>query len=322
MSEHLRKHRVEMERQARPAIAQFVVDHPHYAVDADQSGNQSATNYVFFGHRGRQPVVFKYFCQDERKEREVYALRHFAQTGLVPQLLADYSARLIVLSRIPGSFLSNPEHQADEFRAMDPEQVGYTLGQATAHLTHVPMSAHAVEDFERRFYDGLRLHEYLQGILQAGRAIHQRVDCYKGAIFGHSLASIEENLAYILGQQRLLYHQDAMNMHFLHSRFTGFFDLEMCRVGTEAMQLGSLWWALAVYQAWAPFVQGYAAVAQRQLSPQDFAAGQAFAHFLVWRYISDYGDWHGESMDATQMATAAVDAVDYQQMIELIESAQ
>ncbi len=320
MSDHLVKHRAEMERQAHPVVAHFVKAHPAYSIDPDQSGSQSVTNYVIFGHRGAQPVVFKYFCEDERRAREVYSLNHFAETGIVPQLLEDDQQRLIVVARIPGAFLPGPEGDTDAFRAIDTTRVGYTLGQATAQLMNVPMNTQAAQDFESRFYDGLRLPEYFQGILQAAWSIHRTVDCYKGSVFAQALECIEENLDYILAQKRLLYHQDAMNMHFADSHFTGFFDLEMCRVGTEAMQIGSLWWIFAVFKAWEPFVQGYAATTQRELGPQDFAAGRAFAHFMVWRYISRYGRWHGDSLDAAQMAEEKVNAAEYARSIELNNS--
>jgi hypothetical protein len=107
----------------------------------------------------------------------------------------------------------------------------------------------------------------------------------------------------MLGQKRLLYHQDAMNMHFSESRFMGFFDLEMCRVGTEAMQIGSLWYLFALYGAWHDFVQGFAATSGRKLGKSDLAAGRTFAHFLVWRYISRYGRWHGSPMPTRMMQT-------------------
>jgi hypothetical protein len=140
---------------------------------------------------------------------------------------------------------------------------------------------------------------------------------YSNRLFSQSLAGIEANLPYILGQKRLLYHQDAMNMHFLDSRFTGFFDLEMCRVGTEAMQIGSLWYFFASYNNWNAFVRGYAEITGRQLNEPDFNAAQAFAHFLVWRYISRYGRWRAQPEDIAGRAQAEADTAMYANAIEL-----
>jgi len=316
MSNHIAQHRAEMQRLATPAITQFVADHPQYSMDANQSGSQSVTNYVIFGHRqaeqGKQPVVFKYFCRDERKEREVYGLRHFATTGLVPQLLGEHGTRLIVEERIAGSFLPNPETQADAAKAVDSALAGFTLGQATARLTSVPLAANAAQAFESRFYDGESLTKYLTDILRASQAIQQRVACYRDPRFAESLAQIEANLDAMLRQPRLLYHQDALNMHFADSRFVGFFDLEMCRVGIAAMQIGAMWRIFTDYGNWADFAAGFANVAQRELTKADLEMSRAFANFMVWRSISDYGDWHGEELGDEAMTQIEQNAGGYQ----------
>lgn len=322
MNDHLTRHRAAMAQQAWPVVERFIQAHPQYTVDPDQAGSTSTTNYVIFGHRtepwGEQRVVFKYFCQDERKERELFALRHFANTGVVPQLLAESGQRLIVVSWIPGSWIPAPTDAA--FDANARAQAGHSLGEATAKLVSVPLSAAAAQEFERRFYDGEGLTAYLQGILQASWAIHRQVACYRDPIFADSLANIEANLPIILAQPRLLYDQDALNVHFLDNRCSGFFDLEMCRVGTAAMQIGSLWRIIATYNVWDAFGQGFADVTGRELGPQDLAASRAFAHFLVWRSISDYGDWHGEPLSDAEMAAVIESSAGHRQEIELYNS--
>jgi hypothetical protein len=315
MTDQLQQHRAEMARQAWPVVERFVQEQPHYTLDADQSGSLSNTNYVIFARQGEERVVFKYFCRDERKEREVFALRHFAATGVVPQLLAEYEQRLIVLSWIPGGWL--PEPAATPLDATARAQAGYTLGQATAKLVQVPPSAATAHAFESRFYQGQILTDYIQGILQASWAIHRRVACYGDPIFADSLTTIEANLPTLLGQPRLLYHQDALNVHFADNRCTGFFDLEMCRVGTVAMQIGSLWRIIATYGLWDAFVQGFADGTGSRLGAQELAASRAFAHFMLWRSISEYGDWHGEALAAAEMATLDENAAGYRRQIEL-----
>jgi hypothetical protein len=304
-----------MEKLAYPAVEQFIAQHPEYTINADQSGSQSATNYVIFGQHGDEQVIFKYFCEDERKEREVYALRHFAATDFVPRLLVDHDQRLIVQSRIPGGWLPNPRDT--DYDIVDGDRAGYTLGRATATLLNVPLSAQAASDYESRFYDGLRLEQYVGDILEASWLIHKKIEAYSSSLFAQSLESIRDNLAYILGQKRILYHQDAMNMHFADSTFTGFFDLEMCRIGTEAMQIGSLWTIFAVHNNWNAFVQGHAAVSGRALTKQDFDAAKAFAHFLVWRYISRYGRWRAQPEDVASRAIAEADVAMHAKSIEL-----
>ena len=309
MSTHMERHRAEMKRLAYPVVEDFVARNPRYSITSDQSGSQSATNYVIFGQHGDEQVVFKYFCEDERKEREVYALRHFAATGLVPHLLVEDGPRLIVQSHIPGRGLIAPQGSA--FATVDTQRVGYTLGQAVAALTSVPLSPQAARAYESTFYDGLPLEQYIGDILAAAQLIHQNVPAYGGSLFAASLASIKSSLDYLLAQPRLLYHQDALNMHFVGSDFAGFFDLEMCRVGTEAMQIGSLWYVCATYDNWRAFAQGFAKQSSRKLGKLDFYAAQAFAHFLVWRYISRSGRWHGDLLDAKEQAQEETHATEY-----------
>lgn len=319
MNDQIKKHRAEMERQAWPVVERFVQQHPEYRIDANQSGSQSVTNYVIFGHcaghEGEQRVIFKYFCRDERKQREIFALRHFAATGIVPQLLEDEGPRLIVVSYIPGAFLPWPEDHAADVRAIDRSVMGHTLGSATAKLITTPLPPHVAQEFESRFYDGETLPAYLQNILHASQAIHQRVDCYKDELFGRSLAVVAENLPRILAQPRLLYHQDALNMHFVGSCFSGFFDLEMCRVGTEAMQIGSLWSIINSYGVWDAFAHGFAEVTERSLTAPDWEASRAFAHFMIWRSISDYGEWQGTPLPPDQMAETVEQAEEYRQKL-------
>jgi hypothetical protein len=195
--------------------------------------------------------------------------------------------------------------------------VGQTLGRATARLLQTPLSPEAAQAFESRFYDGQTLPAYFDRILRASRSIQQQAPAYGAAIFAESLQMIEANLPVILGQKRLIYHQDAMNLHFAANRFTGFFDLEMCRVGVEAMQLGSLWYLIAMLDNWDDFVEGYAAETGRLLGPIDLAAGRAFAHFMAWRYISDYGDWYGQPRAGQTPDAQLAQAAGYQRAIEL-----
>jgi hypothetical protein len=315
MSTTLERHRAQLAMLALPAVEQFIVHHPEFSVSADQSGSEGNTNYVIFGQRNKEPVIFKYFCEDERKEREVYALHHFASTGIVPSLLTDVSNRLIVQSRIPGGWLPNPDNPA--YATVDPQRAGHTLGTAAAKLTCVPLSTQGARDFEGCYYDGLVLENYFRNILDASWLIHKNVAAYDTRRFADSLATIEANLPYLLGQKRILYHQDAMNMHFQESRFTGFFDLEMCRVGTEAMQVGSLWYFFAIHDNWNAFAQGFSAVTHRTLDEEDFAAAQAFAHFLVWRYISRYGRWRADAADSSNLAKAETEVDAYARSIVL-----
>jgi len=105
-AEHIHEHRQKMKDEGGVAIAKRVSAHPEFEMDADQSGSASTTNYVIFGRYNKEPVVFKYFCQDERRAREVYGLVHWAPTGIVSRLYHDEGQRLIVIERFLGSFFA------------------------------------------------------------------------------------------------------------------------------------------------------------------------------------------------------------------------
>lgn len=289
-AEHIRQHRQLMKNRATPAINRLVEMHPEYAIDPDQSGSASVTNYVIFGRRGDELVVFKYFYDQERRAREIYGLKHWTPTGIVPRLYHDDGDLLIVIERFPGAFLPRPSEES--FAEVDREVAGYSLGVATAKFCMTPIRAAAAHDFESRFYDGQKLEEYFAKIIGAGRSIVEKVEAYGADTFLRSLDFLEEQLASILAQPRMLYHQDAQ-MHFADSRFCGFFDLEMCRVGTQAMQFGSMWGQFAECEHWSHFARGFASESGVQLTREDFEMGRAFAHFMVWRYITRYGEWRG-----------------------------
>lgn len=322
MPDHLTRHRAAMAQMAYPLVKDFIARHPEYAMAPDQSGSHSNTNYVIFGVRASQGgavrVVFKVFCEDERKTREVYALHHFAATGLVPTLIAEDGARLIVQSYIPGDWPPKPGEA--NFNTEAAAHAGYTLGQATAKLVATPLSPQAALDFEHSFYDGLPLTRYWRDIVDAAWQVCRNVPVYQSAEFADSLIQIEAILPYILQQPRLLYHQDAMNMHFVGREFSGFFDLEMCRVGTTAMQIGALWHFLAVYQNWHTFAQGFAQCAGQTFSRDDFDAARAFAHFLTWRYVTRSGRWRGDLIDTIAPAQLSQAANDYAATIRLHNS--
>ena len=81
---------------------------------------------------------------------------------------------------------------------------------------------------------------------------------------------IESELDAIFAQPRILYHQDIGNSHVHNGKFTGFFDLEMCRVGTAAMQLGI---ATCLFQphgkGWDAFSEGWEAGTAIHLTPKE-----------------------------------------------------
>ena len=91
-------------------------------------------------------------------------------------------------------------------------------------------------------------------------------------------------------------------MMFEGDEFRGFFDLESSWIGTEIMQIGSLWWIVRVAERkgstggalWRAFLESYGGARNRPLTDQETAAIRAFSKLLVWRDISSYGRWTGD----------------------------
>ena len=284
--------------QADPATAEalarvdaFLETHPGLTLEGVEQPRQGNTNRVFFARRGGQVVVLKVFCEPERKARECFGLRHWHATGLVSNLLWDADERMCMTSHLPGMSLGGSK--LDE-PAADWLAACRQAGQAARLLTQTPLSAPDRITFESRFYrDVPTLEAYLRRILDLGRGINARDADFAGSFWRRSLDFIEAILPQILTQGTVLYHQDVGNLHVLGGRFIGFFDLEMCRVGCQAMQLGS---AMVMAEGgnadWDAFREGWESVGD-PLTRDDRAATLAARHLLGWREISRYLSYDG-----------------------------
>ena len=262
-------------------VAAFLGAHPEYTREGAPALGQGSTNRVFAARVGHERVVLKVFCEEERRAREGFGLRHWGETGLVPRLLWEDDATLIVMSYVPGMWLQQiREAEGEEaWRAATRE-----TGRAIGALTGVPLTEADRQSFESRFYhDVPTLADYLGRILALGRGINERDPDFQGEYWRGSLDFAEG-----------LYHQDVGNLHVENGRFVGFFDLEMCRVGCASMQLGS---ALRMLNgdatAWACFRVGWEEGTGQALDAATARAAAAVAHLLSWREISRYLSYDG-----------------------------
>ena len=222
---------------AHSKVGALMAQHPEYTRDGISQPSQGSTNRICFLRHGDEIVVVKVFCEIERKERECFALRHWQSTGLVPELICDFDPVTIVMSYVPGGWLRDSRKNGEETAWLDACRA---TARAIATLTTVPISAAACTAFESRFCrDAPTLDSYLRRILELGRGVSQRDPDFQGTFWRNSLDFAEAQLPVILSQPRVLYHQDAGNLHVLQGRFMGFFDLEMCQIGCAAMQLAS-----------------------------------------------------------------------------------
>jgi hypothetical protein len=283
----------EFARQASARADAFITARPEYTRQGVEQPGQGSTNRVIFARRGEELVVLKVFCEAERKERESFGLRHWRGTGLVPAVLHEDDAALIVMSHVPGTYLA-------EARAREGEAAWLSAcretGRAIGTLTQVALDAAGREGFESRFYRDLpTLASYLGRILSLGRRINERDPDFRGDYWRASLDFIEVELPGILAQPAVLYHQDVGNLHVQQGRFMGFFDLEMCRVGCAAMQLGA---AVGHFEdgdedGWPSFREGWESATGGALRAADLRAALAAKHLLHWREISRYMSYDG-----------------------------
>ena len=66
-------------REALARIDAYIAAHPEYTLRGVEQPAQGATNRVIFARRDGELIVFKVFCEAERKERECFALRHWRE---------------------------------------------------------------------------------------------------------------------------------------------------------------------------------------------------------------------------------------------------
>jgi hypothetical protein len=295
----------------------FIAEHPGYTREGVEQPGQGATNRVVFARRGDELVVFKVFCERERKERECFGLRHWRDTGLVPELICDADPSMLVMSHIPGMYLHAARDADGE--AMWRRACRET-GKAIGTLTGVPLGAARRSTFESCFYGGLgRLEAYLVRIVELGRSIHARDPDFGDGFWRESLDFVDAQLTGILSQPRILYHQDVGNLNVRRGRFMGFYDLEMCRVGCASMQLGSSLGMLGGERAaWEPFCEGWEAATGVPLGPEARRAAAAVSHLLSWREISRYLSYDGTPGSGYAWARPA-DPVRYSASIEEVE---
>lgn len=304
-------------RQAEEALAKvdaFIAENPEYTRQGVEQPEQGATNWVGCARRGDEMVVFKVFCDAERKARESFAYRHWRETGSVPELIWEADPRMIVMPYLPGASL--PEAREAEGEAVW-LKASREVGRAIATLTRVPLSAADRADFESRYYEGLGpLEAYLARVIELGRSVQARDPDFRDSFWKANLDFIEAELDTILSQPRVLYDQDVGNHRVQQGRFIGFYDLEMCRVGCAAMQLASSVGMLGGSRAaWERFRAGWEGATGAPLSLEERRAAAAGQHLLCWREITRYLSYDGTPGTGFAWANPA-DPVRYRKSIE------
>lgn len=287
-------------RQAFDEVDAFIAQNPGCTRQDIEQPAQSATNRVAFARRGRDPIALKVYCTPDHFKNELFCLRHFAGTGVVPEIHHVVPERIIVMTRLAGTDLSKDIRQSGYSEA-ELRELSRSLGVAAGKLANagVPEPGEgysAVRDFAVIHWPP-RLEDALDLYLECARGIHQRSEMYAAPFFGRTLELIDDTRATVLEARRVLYHDDFGNTCSHAGRMTGFFDLEGCRVGTKHLQLST---ALQVCIGdercdWHALLAGYEEESGQRLDDRDLLAVLAMSYFHAWVRISCWGSWDGSA---------------------------
>jgi aminoglycoside phosphotransferase len=276
-----------LRREAETVVAELTRAHSQYTVSDRQPEYRGGTNQILFGKCDGTPIVYKYFVTPERFRNEIASLRHFAPTGLVPAILYEQDERLLVMARLSGQdlFAELPTLNAGEVAALS-----RNLGKSLVALSSVkpPPKLNTFTIFEW----GADMPVLLGHYLSQCRLMQKDVPDYQTPLFDQSLAWLEAEIDVIGEEETLLYHEDLSNMCVAGDRVTGFYDLEMARVGTISLQLGQ---ALSLCGegrlSWRDLVQGYESQSGRKLTERNLQSILAMSHFYHWIRICRGGRW-------------------------------
>ncbi len=297
-------------KDAWDTVAEFVADRPDFLLDPDIP-TQGATNRVFYGRHNETPIVYKYFGFPPRWRNELYCLRHYAGTGVVPAVVASIPDKLIVMSRLPGHYVTRKAEltsmTADQIAALS-RQVGRAIGK----LADTPLPGPDATDCPPRDFQIILwnsdVRAAIESYLAICRAVRRVIPEYGGRFGERSLHFIASHIDAASAMRGMFFHEDIGNAMALDGEFVGFFDLEMCRIGTVAMQLGV---ALCLCGAgrldWSELTGGVTRQTGIEISPDGQLAILAMHHLYHWIRACRWGWWDG-SPGSDHHAAAARDA--------------
>ncbi|MEM7125571.1 MAG: phosphotransferase [Chloroflexota bacterium] len=298
--------REELPKQSKEGLQAFIRQHPEYSIDNFQPVYRGGTNLVTFGQRRtetgeQQPVVYKYFIRTYRYSQEYFCLRHFADTGHVPIILDAIPDRLIVMTRLPDSHI---EGETAHFNLDQRKQVSRQIGHAIGDLVQWPLPTAESQPIPETEFEQFAwrtdVGAIIKDVLVCCRQIQANVPAYQTSLYTESLYFAEKHVDYIAQQPRCLFHEDIPNLCIYEGHFQGFYDLEMARIGTEALQLGVALdlcrphWMEGEWLVWAEFIEGYQERTGRTLTESDFLAILTMSHFYYHIRICRWCEWDGD----------------------------
>jgi len=276
-----------------PRLAQR---HPDLQIDVAHA--HVATNWTAVGTTRGARMVVKHFAQRERWLNEVACLRHLASTGTVPAVIDGDCEPFLVGEHLAG------EDATAGYRAVQDDgaalqALSAAIGMAQGRLAATPLPLPGPGYCPVRDFSVMVWHpdpqQMLIRYLDTCQRIVRVLPAYGEGIFQASLALVGAQLPSIGMRRRCLYHEDISNLKVDRGRFTGFFDLEMCRAGTDLMQLGvGLQCCGPGRLSWPAFKQGFEHGSGQILSSADLQSAIAMFHLYAWIRICRWGWWDGD----------------------------
>lgn len=269
--------------EANQVVKAFTLEHSEFDVYKEQPNYRGGTNCISFGTLDGEEIVYKYFCTEGRYQHELACLKHFAHIGLIPKILHT-EHRLIVMTRLPGASISRTLSDptlTDKERS----QISQSFGNGVGQLTMIPLPEQnegysILTDMDINVPWGLDLKQVIHRYLQFSYQALKSVPAYTDSLFAESTHFLEAQTESVTEAKKILYHEDIGNTMVNRTELVGFFDLEMCRFGSEHMQIGLMLETGTNNRLnWHSVLEGYQTTVGRTLNDDDLYASLAMCHF-------------------------------------------
>jgi hypothetical protein len=330
--------RKELQERGEASLGAFVDAHPDYSIDDEQPECRGGTHFITFGSFRGEPVVFKYYDGDPRKDHEKRALELFAPTGLVPRLYPDDTDVLLVMQRLPGVTMDEAE---ERLTPVERDELYCRLGAAVATVvdarpggdmaarSHIAFRAVDMDDFySTRFHALTVLYREADTttffdvtLARAARVLRDRDVPHKETL-ARSLAALTQHRDAILAYPSFVHMDDFHTNNIMADgpTITGFIDLEMTRRGNEVLLLGA---ALASMRrrpaAWRSFRRGYEAARGAAMDDAMLSLVRSAAPFSTWIRFTWYWSTDGLPWWATDMDLRTSAVRDINDIVEALE---
>jgi hypothetical protein len=223
--------------------------------------------------------------------------------------------RLLVLERFGGSDGLGAVSEGSA-SAAQVQELSRQIGRALGKIASTPLPAPAAGYSPLRDFTGLAWSPcqswMLARYLTTCRRIQTVIPAYTDPFCDASLALLASQVEQVDHQRHIFFHEDIWNLRVDATRFLGFYDLEMCRLGTESMQLG-----VAVELCgpgrleWGHLQRGYEAEVGRSLEDANLLAVLAMNHFYHWIRVCGWGEWDGDPAHTDHRRASTEDADHY-----------